>query len=123
VDGWKEQDLNGIRSKLADFANERDWDQFHTPRNLVLALVGEVGELAEIFQWKGEVRPSVPELSLEEKQHLAEELADVGLYLIRLSDRCGIDLGEVMLSKIAKNAHKYPVDKAKGKSDKYTAYS
>ncbi|PKI43611.1 hypothetical protein CRG98_035987 [Punica granatum] len=94
---------------MADFAKERDWDQFHSPRNLLLALVGEVGELSEIFQWKGEVPKGLPDWEEEEKVHLGEELSDVLLYLVRLSDICGIDLGKAALRKVDLNALKYPV--------------
>jgi dCTP diphosphatase len=111
--------IDEIRGKLRNFAEERDWNQFHTPRNLLLALVGEVGELSEIFQWKGEVKEGVPEFTTKEKEHLSEELADVMCYLVRLSDKCGIDLGEACISKIAKNGEKYPVEKSKSSSKKY----
>eukprot|EP00798_Chlamydomonas_sp_ICE-L_P012474 gene12474-15681_t len=73
--------LEQLRGRLHDFAEERDWAQFHTPRNLMMALVGEVGELAEIFQWKGEVQRGLPTFSEEEKTHVGEELSDVLLYL------------------------------------------
>ncbi|KAK4341498.1 hypothetical protein RND71_039999 [Anisodus tanguticus] len=98
---------------MADFVEERDWDQFHTPRNLLLALVGEVGELSEIFQWKGEVPRGLPDWEEKEKQHLGEELSDVLLYLVRLSDICGIDLGKAALRKLELNAIKYPASLCK----------
>lgn len=102
-----------IRALQSDFANRRDWNQYHTPRNLVLALVGEVGELSEIFQWRGDgaCKPGLPEWSDKDKVHLSEELADVALYLIRLSERCGIDLPLAIESKLKKNNDKYPADK------------
>uniref|UniRef100_A0A7S3ZA40 Uncharacterized protein n=1 Tax=Lotharella globosa TaxID=91324 RepID=A0A7S3ZA40_9EUKA len=115
--------LEDLRERLRKFAEDRDWNQFHTPRNVLLALVGEVGELSEIFQWRGEVRPGIPEFKDEEKVHLGEELSDVLLYLIRLADRCNIDLAQAALKKLEKNAKKYPADLSKGKSDKYTAYN
>nr|XP_027120220.1 dCTP pyrophosphatase 1-like [Coffea arabica] len=111
--------LDELKEKMADFAKERDWDQFHSPRNLLLALVGEVGELSEIFQWKGEVPKGLPDWEGEEKQHLGEELSDVLLYLIRLSDICGVDLGKAVLRKLELNALKYPVNLCKGSSKKY----
>ncbi|GLU08033.1 hypothetical protein SLE2022_249630 [Rubroshorea leprosula] len=92
--------LDLLKKKMADFAKERDWDKFHSPRNLLLALVGEVGELSEIFQWKGEVPKGLPDWKDEEKVHLGEELSDVLLYLVRLSDICGIDLGKAALRKV-----------------------
>ncbi|VVA33634.1 PREDICTED: dCTP pyrophosphatase 1 [Prunus dulcis] len=101
--------LDLLKKKMAEFAKERDWDQFHSPRNLLLALVGEVGELSEIFQWKGEVPKGLPDWKEEEKEHLGEELSDVLLYLVRLSDICGVDLGKAALRKVGLNAIKYPV--------------
>ncbi|THU49734.1 hypothetical protein C4D60_Mb06t12660 [Musa balbisiana] len=115
--------LESLRRKMADFARERDWEQFHSPRNLLLALVGEVGELSEIFQWKGEVPRGLPDWEEEEKQHLGEELSDVLLYLVRLSDICGVDLGKAALRKLELNALKYPVQLCKGSSRKHTRYS
>ncbi|KAG9447939.1 hypothetical protein H6P81_014067 [Aristolochia fimbriata] len=111
--------LDDLKGKMAEFARERDWDQFHSPRNLLLALVGEVGELSEIFQWKGEVPKGLPDWKEEEKVHLGEELSDVLLYLVRLSDICGIDLGKAALRKLELNAIKYPVKLSKGSSKKY----
>ncbi|KAF4370353.1 hypothetical protein CsatB_024810 [Cannabis sativa] len=100
--------LDLLKQKMADFAKERNWEQYHSPRNLLLAMVGEVGELSEIFQWKGEVPKGLPGWKEEEKVHLGEELSDVLLYLIRLSDMCGVDLGKAALRKIGLNAIKYP---------------
>ncbi|KAL5731665.1 dCTP diphosphatase [Ranunculus cassubicifolius] len=74
-------------------------------------MVGEVGELSEIFQWRGEVPKGLPDWKQSDKEHLGEELSDVLLYLIRLSDICGIDLGDTALKKMVKNAIKYPVPK------------
>ncbi|CAI0426474.1 unnamed protein product [Linum tenue] len=99
-----------LKTKLAEFAKERDWDQFHSPRNVLLCLVGEVGELSEIFQWKGEVEKGLPGWTEEEKIHLGEELSDVLLNVVRLSDVCGIDLGKAALRKLQLNAIKYPAD-------------
>ncbi|XP_054822779.1 uncharacterized protein LOC129321077 [Prosopis cineraria] len=101
--------LQEISRRLAEFAELRGWDQYHSPRNLLLALVGEVGELSEIFQWKGEVEKGLPNWSRDDKEHLEEELSDVLLYLVRLADVCGLDLGQAALTKIVKNAKKYPV--------------
>ncbi|PQQ20468.1 dCTP pyrophosphatase 1 [Prunus yedoensis var. nudiflora] len=105
----KDVSLEELRDRLAEFAQVRGWDQYHSPRNLLLALVGEVGELSEIFQWKGEVARGLPNWTCDEKEHLEEELSDVLLYLIQLADVCGLDLGQAALSKIVKNARKYPV--------------
>ncbi|XP_030536644.2 dCTP pyrophosphatase 1-like [Rhodamnia argentea] len=112
--------LEELKKRMAEFASERDWDQFHSPRNLLLALVGEVGELSEIFQWRGEVARGLPGWKAEDRQHLGEELSDVLLYLVRLSDVCGVDLGEAALRKLQLNANKYPVHLSKGTSRKHT---
>ncbi|BBN00444.1 dCTP diphosphatase [Marchantia polymorpha subsp. ruderalis] len=112
--------IKELQKRMADFARERDWDQFHSPRNLLLALVGEVGELSEIFQWKGEVPRGLPGWNVSEKEHLGEELSDVLLYLVRLADICEVDLGQAALRKIKKNAKKYPVELCKGTARKYT---
>lgn len=117
--------LAEVSTQLADMVDARDWEQFHTPRNLVLALTGEVGELAEIFQWKSDAKCGVglPGFSEAEKQHVGEELADVFSYLVRLSDVCGVDLLEAWRAKMEKNRNKYPVEKCRGSADKYTKYS
>ncbi|KAH0463603.1 hypothetical protein IEQ34_008185 [Dendrobium chrysotoxum] len=100
--------LKELSKKLKEFAMERDWEQYHSPRNLLLAMVGEVGELSEIFMWRGEVAKGLPNWKDSDKEHLGEELSDVLLYLIRLADICGIDLGDAAIKKIVKNAIKYP---------------
>ncbi|CAL0302815.1 unnamed protein product [Lupinus luteus] len=100
--------LDLLKQIMDKFAKERDWEKYHSPRNLLLAMVGEVGELSEIFQWKGEVAKGLPDWKEEEKVHLGEELSDVLLYLVRLSDMCGVDLGKAALRKVQLNAIKYP---------------
>lgn len=117
--------LAQLRDELRDFAAERDWDQFHQPRNLCLALTGEVGEVAECFQWRGdaECAPGLPAWTAAEKAHLGEELADCLMYLVRLADRSGVDLADAALRKLAKNRAKYPKEQCKGSAAKYTAYA
>ncbi|KAK7318011.1 hypothetical protein RJT34_02708 [Clitoria ternatea] len=95
-----------LSKRLAEFAELRGWDEYHSSRNLLLALVGEVGELSEIFQWKGEVTKGLPNWSCDDKEHLEEELSDVLLYLVCLADVYGLDLGQAALTKIVKNAQK-----------------
>jgi NTP pyrophosphatase (non-canonical NTP hydrolase) len=110
--------LDALRDELRRFAAERDWDQFHTPKNLAIALSVESAELLEHFQW----------LTPEESQHLTSEkvhairleMADVLLYLVRLADRLGVDLAASAFEKIAINAKKYPVALAKSSAKKYT---
>ncbi|WOH01934.1 hypothetical protein DCAR_0521320 [Daucus carota subsp. sativus] len=115
--------LDLLKKKMADFAKERDWEPYHSPRNLLLAMIGEVGELSEIFQWKGEVPRGLPGWEEREKEHLGEELSDVLLYLVRLSDICGIDLGQAALRKVKLNAIKYPIKLSdqNGKNDANTS--
>ncbi len=109
-----------IKIRLQQFASERDWDQFHSPKNLVMALSGEVGELAECFQWLTEAQSK--NLSGNELEKVKEEIADVQIYLIRLADKLGIDLLSVASDKINKNETKYPVDQVRGSAKKYTEY-
>jgi dCTP diphosphatase len=116
--------LESLRNELSDFAKKRDWDQYHSPRNLVLAMMGEVGEIAECFQWKGDGKcPSgLDEWKDDKLVHLGEELSDVLLYLIRLADKCNIDLAAAAERKLHINGLKYPAQAVKGRSEKYTEY-
>lgn len=114
--------LEDIRKLQSKFCNDREWEKFHTPRNLLLALVGEVGEVSELFQWKGECKEGLPDWTPQEKVHLGEELSDVLIYLIRLADKCNVDLPTAVLRKLGLNEKKYPVEKALGSSKKYTEY-
>lgn len=111
-------ELDSLREQLRVFAAQRDWDQFHSPKNLSMALSVEAGELLEVFQWITEEQSR--SLSPEVQAAASEEIADVLLYLIRLSDVLGIDPIAAANRKILANAGKYPVDKARGNSKKYT---
>jgi NTP pyrophosphatase (non-canonical NTP hydrolase) len=111
-------DLENLRERLRAFAAERDWDQFHSPKNLAMALSGEAGELLENFQWLTEEQSRHP--APEVLAAAGEEIADVLLYLVRLSDKLGIDPVAAAHAKLLRNAEKYPVDKARGSSRKYT---
>lgn len=113
---FTDRSLEDIRRDVAQFASERDWDQFHSPRNLLLALVGEVGEAAEIVRWQGDHDPAIPPAKRED---WADELADVFTLLVRLADRSGVDLTAAFASKLAKARAKYPVDDFKGSNRKY----
>lgn len=110
--------VEAIREALRRFVDERDWDQFHSPKNLAVALAVEAAELLEPFQWKTEEESA--SLAPQEREAIAEEVADVFLYLLRLSDKLGIDLLEASRRKLALNAAKYPVEKSRGRSTKYT---
>lgn len=88
---------------MADFVLEREWTPFHTPRNLLLAMTGEVGELAELLQWRGEVEAGLPGWTEDERKKLGDEMADVLLYLTRFADVCGVDLGRAATRKMEIN--------------------
>ena len=113
-------DVKLIQARLAEFAAERDWDQFHDPKNLAMALAGEAGELIEIFQWLSGESSRKEQLSQEQLDHIAEELADVTIYALRLCDKLDIDIGNAVTAKIEKNADRYPVSLAKGNATKYS---
>ncbi len=109
-----------MKEILREFAREREWDQFHTPKNLSMALIAEAAELVEHFQWvdgnsshllEEKVRPSVE-----------EEIADIFIYLVRIADKLDIDLYAAAERKIAINAVKYPADRVRGSARKYTEY-
>lgn len=119
-DGHRIVSIETLRDRLREFAAEREWDQFHTPKNLSMALIAEAAELVEHFQWvegdkshllEERVRPSVE-----------EELADIFIYLVRIADKLGIDLYAAAERKIAINARKYPAERVRGSARKYTEY-
>ena len=110
-------DLESLRVRLAEFAAERDWDQFHNPKNLAMALVGEAGEVLEHFQWLTFEQAS--NLPAETRAEVALECADVLLFLLRLCDKLDIDLAQAAGKKLALNAKKYPVETSRGKATKY----
>ncbi len=111
-------DMTGLEKALAEFSRQRDWDQFHTPKNLVMALTGEVGELNEIFQWMSDGEAREAGRAPATAEHVGEELADVLLYLVRLSSVLGVNLNDAVVDKLAKNALKYPMEKVRGSSQK-----
>ena len=108
--------LAELTHKLRDFAKERDWEQFHTPKNLAMAMIVEAAELTEHFQWLTETQSQA--LDPEKREQVAQELADVLLYLVRLADRLDIDLMDAAQRKLVINAHKYPADKVRGSAKK-----
>ncbi len=114
----EELSLESLKQQLRDFAAERDWDQFHSPKNLAAALAVEAAELLEPFQWLTEEQSR--NLSPEKLQAVRKEMADVLIYLIRLADKLEVDLLQAAREKIVENAAKYPVEKAKGSMRKYT---
>ena len=111
-------DLKTIKEKLRKFSQDRDWDQYHSPKNLAMAMSVEVAELLEIFQWSNDGGMEKIE-DKETKKLIEEEIADIFNYLVKFVDLMDLDLEELSLEKIKKNDMKYPVNKFKGKSDKY----
>lgn len=109
--------LKDLRLKLRRFAAERDWDQFHSPKNLAMALSVEAAELLEHFQWLSDAESSA--LSPELRAKVSEEIADVLLYLVRLADKLDVDLAVAASEKLKLNATKYPAEKARGSNKKY----
>ena len=110
--------MQNFIKKLREFAKERDWDQFHSPKNLAMALSVEVAEIVEHFQWLTEEQSkNLPNDKLEEVE---TELADTFIYIVRLADKLEIDLLAAAHSKVEVNERKYPVGKSKGNAKKYT---
>ena len=112
-------DVTRLAAKLEQFATERDWTQFHSPKNLVMALTGEVGELNEIFQWMSEQASKEAGRDAQTAKAIQDELADVLLYLVRLSSVLGVDLNAAVQQKLEANAKRYPADKVRGSSKKH----
>ena len=109
-----------LRTRVLAFARERDWEQFHSPKNLSMALAAEAGELMEHFLWV-ESRTSADILHDPKKRgEIEDEIADVVIYALEFANMGGIDLAKAIEAKLAKNALKYPVEKARGRADKYT---
>ena len=110
-DAARSMDLELIQRTLRQFAAERDWERFHTPKNLAMALMVEVAELAEIFQWMTPQQSISAHADKVQQEHIGDEVADVLLYLLQLADRCGIDLKRAVGRKLIKNAKKHPPTK------------
>ncbi|GAB3099634.1 nucleotide pyrophosphohydrolase [Pseudomaricurvus hydrocarbonicus] len=114
------QYLDELRQRMRDFTDTRDWEQFHSPKNLSMALSVEASELVECFQWLTEEQSN--SLSADQLAAVADEIADVQMYLVRLADKVGVDIVSAVDQKIVKNEKKYPVEKVKGSSKKYNEY-
>lgn len=108
------------RQRLREFCTERDWDQFHSPKNLAMALIVEAAELVEHFQWLSEEQSAA--LPADKLAAVAQEVADIQIYLIRFADRLDIDIDAAVAAKLAVNEQKYPADKARGNALKYTEF-
>lgn len=114
-------DLETLKHSMREFADTRDWNQFHSPKNLCMALAVEVSEITEHFQWLTEEQSrNLPQNKLDE---IATELADSLLYLVRLADKLDIDLLTAAFDKIELNKQKYPVDQSRGNARKYTEFA
>ena len=118
---WNVQkmDLDKVKIKLREFSEERDWEQFHSPKNLAMALSVEVAELVEIFQWSNDGGLAEIE-DPDTREQVENEIADIFNYVVKFVDMLNMDLENASLEKVKRNAEKYPIDKSKGKSDKYT---
>lgn len=114
------KNLEAIRIRLREFSDARDWDQFHSPKNLSMALSVEVSELVECFQWLTEEQSRA--LTAEQQAAVIDEIADVQMYLILLADKLGVDIHTAVEQKLKKNEEKYPIEKVKGNSKKYDQY-
>ena len=112
--------LEQLSRRLRRFAQERDWEQFHSPKNLSMALIAECAELVEHFQWLTEEQSHA--LPADKRVEVELEMADIQIYLLRLAERLGVDLLGAVERKIAINEHKYPADRVRGSAKKYTEY-
>lgn len=114
----KDIDIKEIARRIRQFRDERNWRQFHNPKNMACSIVIEAAELLEIFQWKNMEQSK--EAAHQQHEEISDEIADIAIYLIGLAETLDMDLIDCIERKIAKNAAKYPVEKAKGNSNKYT---
>jgi len=115
----KKTNIQEIKEKIKHFIGERDWEQFHHPKELAISISLEAAELLELFQWKE--KQSLEDLRNDKKlmQKLKEELADIMIYAIDVANYTGIDVSDAIIEKLKKNAEKYPIEKAKGSNKKY----
>ena len=114
-------ELLKLQEAVLAFRDERDWKQFHTLKDLAAGLAIEAAELQELFLWKTN-EEALSYAQKDGREPLKEELADCMIYILYLTEALGLDLNEAVLSKLNKNAKKYPADQARGRADKYTAY-
>jgi len=112
-------DIKRLTRKINKFVEARDWKQFHNHKDMALSLVLEAAEVLEHFQWKSSIR-DINNHAKDKKEDIAEELADVAIYLFELADNMKVDLARAIEKKLKKNAVKYPVERAKGSAKKYT---
>lgn len=113
-------EFEDLKFRLREFADERDWDQFHSPKNLSMALIAEAAELVEHFQWLSQKESQI--IQGDKLEAVRHELADIQIYLIRIADKLNVDLLDAVEKKIEINKEKYPADKVMGQHKKYTEY-
>ena len=113
-------ELEDLLQKIQAFSDERDWSQFHTAKNLIIAVSAEVGELAEVVQWKSDQEAAEYLNTPEGKSKLSEEIADVAIYLLRICQQQNLNFIEILNKKMESNSIKYPIEKSKGNALKYT---
>ena len=114
--------IEELKNKVQEFVRERDWERFHSPKNLSMSLAIEAAELMESFQWLTTEESKIFHLDQSRKRKIREEVADIALYLLDLCNILKIDLSEAVVEKLLVNSRKYPVDLAKGRADKWTRY-
>jgi len=112
-------DIEQLKIKLRQFSKDRDWEQFHNPKNLAMALSVEASELVEIFQWLNEKQSSLENMSNDDISRVSEEIADILIYLVRISDKLNINIEKAIVDKMKLNDKKYPIHLSKGNSIKY----
>jgi NTP pyrophosphatase (non-canonical NTP hydrolase) len=112
--------LAELKTRVLAFVHERDWEQFHSPKNLSMALAAEAGELMEHFLWATPEQSRAIAVDAAKRGKIADELADVVIYAIEFANSTGLDIAAAIETKMAANAKKYPVEKAKGRAEKYT---
>jgi len=115
-------DITDLQAKVIKFRDERDWAQYHNPKDLAISLSLEAAELLEVFQWKDAEQVEALKFDADIRNRVKEELGDIFIYALTLAHEFGLDPAKVILNKISINEKKYPVDKVKGKSTKYTGY-
>ncbi len=114
--------IRDLKERVASFARDRDWDQFHSPKNLSMALAVEVAELMELFQWKTERQSWEINADPEAFAKVRDEIGDIAIFILNLCNRVGVDLACAVITKLERNAIKYPIELARGKALKYTEY-
>jgi len=115
-------DIKELQEKVIDFRDQRDCAKYHNPKDLAISLSLEAGELLEIFQWKSQDEVELIRTDPKQRQRVKEELGDIFIYALNMAHEFGFDPAEVILEKVEINDKKYPVEKARGRADKYTAY-